>query len=456
MAIRETEPREVDDLEVQGSGAGQSGGFLPVIVRWWWTLLAGTLLAAGVSYVAASTVTPTYEARAKVLVGPVNADVNTLQAATSLAQTYAELVQDGAPIETVSDEFGRSLGGAVRANADVNTRVVTIRIRYRDQDLVADVANALARELTELAEAEGSPEGVITVVEPADRPSHPFAPRLGLVVPVAMMAGLLLSLAVVLLLEYLADSFRGARDLAAVPGAVSLGSVDGSRPIAAEDAGPDDRLLAVKVSYGGSNGSHAGGRSVLVAGVNKGDIGELPGNIALAASALGRRVVLLDASWPPAGPTRRFGLESEPGLTDVLATRTDVADVVERCRVALSRRMAVVPVGGALPPATIEPEVAEAVVRRLAANADLVVVTGGTLAEDATSLVWARAVDSVVVVARPEHTNRQDLKDALAGIPLVGGTVLGTVLNVSRTVRPVGDVRTRGRRVDPEASWTDH
>ena len=444
MAIREPEPREVEDLDLDDPTAEQSGGVLPVIVRWWWTLLAGTLLAAGVSYVAASTVTPTYEARAKVLVGPVNADVNTLQAATSLAQTYAELVQDGAPIETVSDEFGRSLGGAVRANADVSTRVVTIRVRYRDQDLVAEVANALSRELTELADAEGSPEGVVAVVEPAERPSKAFSPQLGLVVPVAMMAGLLLSLAVVLLLEYLADSFRGARDLATVPGAVSLGSVDGSRPVAADDAGPAERLLAVKVAYAGSNGSH-GGRSVLVAGVNKGDGGELPGNIALAASALGRRVVLLDASWPPAGPTRRFRLESEPGLTDVLATQTDVPGVIERCRVVLAPRVAVVPVGGSLPPATIEPEVAEAVVRRLGANVDLVVVAGGTLADDAASLVWARAVDTVVVVARPEHTTRQDLHDALAGIPLVGGTVLGTVLNVSRTVRPVGDVRDRRR-----------
>jgi len=105
----------------------------------------------------------------------------------------------------------------------------------------------------------------------------------------------------------------------------------------------------------------------------------------------------------------------------------------------------VVPVGGALPPSTVEPELAEEVVRRLAEDADLVVVSSGTLADDAASLVWARAVDAVVLVARPEHTNRQDLTDALAGIRLIGGTVLGTVLNVSRTVRPVGDVRDRRR-----------
>ena len=54
-------------------------GFLPVTDRWWWTLLAATLLAGGVSFVAASTVKPTYEARVTVLVGPFNADVNTLE-----------------------------------------------------------------------------------------------------------------------------------------------------------------------------------------------------------------------------------------------------------------------------------------------------------------------------------------------------------------------------------------
>jgi Mrp family chromosome partitioning ATPase len=90
------------------------------------------------------------------------------------------------------------------------------------------------------------------------------------------------------------------------------------------------------------------------------------------------------------------------------------------------------------------------VVDGLSRIADLVVVASPPVADEAASLVWARAVDAVVVVARPEHTARQDLVDALSGIPLVGGSVLGTVLNVSGTARPVGDApgprrRRRGR-----------
>lgn len=438
-----TPPRaERDDGAAAAVGAA---GFLPVIVRWWWTLLAGTVLAAGVSYAAASAVTPTYEARAKVLVGPINTDVNTIQASTALAQTYAELVNDGEPLTNVGREFGGSVG-TVQASADVDTRVVSIRVRNREQGTVADVANALAQELVELAEEDGGVEGEVSILEPAEAPSSAFSPQLGLVVPVAGMAGLLLSLAVVLLLEYLGDSFRGNQDLAEVPGAISLGSVDGGRAAAPGEASPAERLLAVKVAYGDGGGAEVGSRAVLVIGVGPGDDGEVPANVATAASELGRRVLLLDADWRATGATRRFGLATRPGVADALAAGGDLLAALEAARVPVAPRLEVVPVGTRGLTRNLEPEVAEAVVDGLSRIADLVVVASPPVADEAASLVWARAVDAVVVVARPEHTARQDLVDALSGIPLVGGSVLGTVLNVSGTARPVGDAPGRRRR----------
>jgi Mrp family chromosome partitioning ATPase len=98
----------------------------------------------------------------------------------------------------------------------------------------------------------------------------------------------------------------------------------------------------------------------------------------------------------------------------------------------------------------LEPEVAEALVAGLTLDADLVVVASPPVAEEATGLVWARAAEGVVLVARPEHTQREAVADALHGLSAVGATVLGVVLNVSRMARPVRHAdrpaRRRGRR----------
>jgi Mrp family chromosome partitioning ATPase len=75
------------------------------------------------------------------------------------------------------------------------------------------------------------------------------------------------------------------------------------------------------------------------------------------------------------------------------------------------------------------------------------VVASPPVAEDAAGLVWARAAEGVVLVARPEHTQREAVADAVSGMSTVGATVLGVVLNVSRVARPVRDQQAaRGRR----------
>ncbi len=436
------------------AGAARDTGFLPVIARWWWTLLAGALLAAGVSYAAASTATPTYEAKARVLVGPVNTDLNTLQASVTMSQTYAELIEDGKPIEDVSDEIGHGLGGAVQAVADVDTRIITIRVRERDQDEVWEVANALADSLKSYAEDEGGgAPGEVRLVEPAERPSQAFSPRIPLVVPIAGMAGLLLSLAVVLLLEYLGDTFRGSRDLDGLTGGTALGSLDGGEPLRPEDEGTAERLLAVKVAYGGG-GADGARASALVVGVESGDEQEVATNLAVAAAGIGRRVVLLDADWRGTGATRAYGLHDLPGLGEALGA-ADVVEAARRSRVPVGPRLEVVPVGRTSGLRIVEPEVAEAIVAGLARDADLVLVASPPVAEEAAGLVWARAAEGVVLVARPEHTQREAVADALTGLSAVGATVLGVALNISRVARPVRDRpdpverparRRRGRR----------
>src|SRR5215208_6767366 len=64
---------------------------LPPLRRWWWLLAAAALVAALVAWPLATRAPKTYEAGAKLLVGPVSGDYPTLQASGALGRTYAEL-----------------------------------------------------------------------------------------------------------------------------------------------------------------------------------------------------------------------------------------------------------------------------------------------------------------------------------------------------------------------------
>jgi polysaccharide biosynthesis transport protein len=431
-------------------------GFLPVAQRWWWTLLAATLLAGSVSFLATSNVEPTYESKATLLVGPTNTDINTLQGSVSLAQTYAEIVASG------DEEFtralrerelpARGLSSKIRASADEKTRILTIRARYDDADIAAGIANTLAETLDELTRADAvvAPEGQVRILEAAEPRSSPISPKPELIVPLAAVAGLLIALAVVLLLEYFSDTLKGPAELAELAGTTYLGTIEASRghdhrqgsvfdelssdaPLAAAY-----RLLAAKVGFAGRE---RGPRSVLVVGADEHDgpgAGELAVNLAAALVETGKRVTLVDANWEDGEITSAFGLAMHPGLAELLATLGSASGEPHLARflVNVSPRLDVMPQGASVRPDTLEVATAEELIGRLTGRSDLVVVNTPSIGRSPGTLVWARTVDGTVVAARPEHTTREGLTSTVDSLAVVGANVLGTVLNESRSVRP--------------------
>jgi uncharacterized protein involved in exopolysaccharide biosynthesis len=81
-------------------------GYFAIVRRWWWTLLVATWIAGLSGYLLASQLPKVYEAEVRLLVGPINTDINTQRAAGQLAQTYAELITSGPVVETVIRDLG--------------------------------------------------------------------------------------------------------------------------------------------------------------------------------------------------------------------------------------------------------------------------------------------------------------------------------------------------------------
>jgi len=427
-------------------------GYLATARRWWWTLLVATWIAGLAGYLVATRVPPTYEARAQLLVGPYEGDLNTLRASGQLALTYAELVTvrprlDEAIKRLKLESSAGQLEAATRVTANDTNRTLTIRVQDGDPARAADITNTLAGLLTELvSQGTGRPEGELQILEFAEPPTAPIAPQVSLIAMLTALAGLLSALVVVVLIEYVGATVRSRDDISRLVPVPFLGQLEGSRSSHAQrglvvDRMPISRMassyriVATKILF--ADGKHPV-TSLLVVGAQSGDgTGETAANLATALATSGRRTVLVDGDDVDGEASALLGLHDRPGLAEVVHGQIDLAEVI----IPHGPELQVVPVGqrrlDRLDDGTVR-----GILDRLLADHDLVVVAGPPTLGSAEALVYARATDAVVVVVRRDQTKRDALAHAVESLTLVGSTVLGVVLDARSRDRFRQDAQT--------------
>jgi capsular polysaccharide biosynthesis protein len=220
--------------------------FLPLIRRWALLLVVAAVAAGFVGYAAASRMSPTYESRARLLVGPLNTDIDTLRASGELTRTYAELATGAQVLDKAAAAMGGSvtsddLRRSVQANANDVTRILTIRATGRAPTLAAKAADAVAQELIRLtsaavtvpappagtapaspaATAAAPAAGLVTSVDPAEIPDGRVAPNVRVHVLLSMLAGTLMAMAIAFIIEAFGRS-RAAVQRTAGGGSLSV------------------------------------------------------------------------------------------------------------------------------------------------------------------------------------------------------------------------------------------
>ncbi len=414
-------------------------GYLAVARRWWWTLLVAMWVAAVAGFLVASRITPTYEAQVQLLVGPINTDRDTLTASGLLVQTYAQLAISPPLLKSTAQEAGGldpvKLGQNVRATANGVTRVLAIRVQDSDPVLASSVANKMADELIQLTTgATTRPEGQLEVIGAAVPPTSPIAPQVSLIVLLAMAAGLIGGLVLVIVVEYATDTVRDRIDLARLSGTdvIATISVDPRIPAVsplpvAEATAPGSpsavalRLLASKVAFAEGD---LPTRTIMVGGVSDGDTAIVALGIAAAVAGSGHRAVVIDGS-PDGDITASLEMSGRRGLREVLGHDSlDPRDLL----VAGPAGVMVLPrgeVGGA---ELIAVDRAQDILDGLLRVVDLVVIDGGTMQRSAGALTWARAAQESILLVRRGASRREDLRLAMESLRFVNAAVGGTVL----------------------------
>jgi capsular polysaccharide biosynthesis protein len=420
---------------------------LHFVRRWWLTLLLAGAVAGLSGYLIADRLPPTYQAEAKVLVGPVSADRDVLTASSSLVRTFAELassppVQEAALRDVGSDLTAADIAGDVQVRADGETRILAIQVRASSAQEAEDLANAIAAALQAVdTTVPRLPEGRLTLVQPATAPIERFGPQPAQVGVLAAMAGFIAAIVLVIGVDYLSDYIGAATDLP--PGIRLLGVVPTRRrglrasrtPVVdapESNAAMLYQLLATNVAREGDLDSLA----VVVAGIGRSEAaGEVAANLALALRRGGRRVRLLDADGD-----RRLA-DTTMGGTG--ATRDDIVqyDLTRRSSRRTVRR-------GALRMGArgTGVESTEVTFARMRMDADVVVLVAPPTSISPAAWVWSQFTDGIIIVVQAEQTARRALEQTLVSTGRAGATVLGIVMR-----EPVAQPRSRIQRVAPPA-----
>jgi receptor protein-tyrosine kinase len=379
-----------------------------------------------------------YEAEARLLVGPLSADKDTLSAAGAQARTYAALATTTPMLAATARRSGLGTSAAaVRSKVrDVTasdvTRLISIRVRDREPARAATIANALAEVLRARASI-GPPVGNLHIVESAAAPRTSVGPSASLIVPLAAVAGLLGAFGIVVLVDSLTTAVRTEGDLAAVSPVAVLGSVNGARrgdrPLVMEAephsaAAAGYRLLATKISLSNSERPL---RSILVLDAHGGrSSGRLAANLAAALAEDGTRVVVIDGG-EQAGVMELFQQEGKASTEKVQRARPlRIGQLTfDRFRLRGPRLVVVQP---RKPSEPLYPDQAAETIEHLLTGADLVVLTAPPVDGSASSMVWAHAADATVLVAERDHTKREQMGPAVESLRIAEANVIGTVL----------------------------
>jgi capsular polysaccharide biosynthesis protein len=409
-------------------------GFLATARRWWAVIALATGAGALLAYQYSSSVSPTYEAEAKLLVTASGTELGAVQSAPELAPTYAELVRSTPVLRrTVAALNGRvqleELREDVRGEWDEDTRLLTVRARSSDPAVAVQAANKLARELKREASSQppvrGSEEPVLRtelmIVEPAAA-SDRVRPQSLLLMEFGALAGFFFAVAVAVLVDSRRGTVRDEEDLTTLTGGVVLGSVDGAR----EEAGSYRRLAERVVAAGGEEVP----RSLLVFGADRGSgSGTVAANLATALADASVSVVLADLGEKPEA-ARLFA----PDGDDADEARVKHDGTLRYGRIVFERYtlrsesapLVLLPRGG--PPRSLDVVGAGGLVELLVAEADIVVLHSGPPPRSARSLALARAADVTILVVRQGHTKRDTVTSALESLDLTRAKVVGIVL----------------------------
>ena len=214
--------------------------YLEVLRKRWVIVVVLPLIAALTSGVVSFfVIKPVFQASTTLIVGKKASesgqaavqmlDNSVLQANLQLAKTYATIAQSRTVEQNVINYLNLpmtigELDSLISINPVKTTEILEIQVSNTNPELAAAIANTMAQEFSKSV-IEIKKVDSVSIVDTAVIPSQPVKPNKKLNVLIAFVVGLMASVGIVFLLEYLDNTIKTSNDVENLLGIPVLGVI---------------------------------------------------------------------------------------------------------------------------------------------------------------------------------------------------------------------------------------
>jgi len=388
--------------------------------RWLVALIAVTVLAAGGAAAYSLLSPPRYAATTQLLVGPINADAESIKASSQLIGTYASLVVSPAALGQAATAVGggRSASEIEKATSvqfSSATRLLDVTVTLDSPEAAVTAVRTLGDILKRSTSQNVGAGSLTSVVEPTAN-NEPVATNPVLRGSIAGVTAFIIALLLVLLLEQTRGVIRTSTDVETATGRDALVEFPrrrkGTGPVRHGDA-PTTAAYRMLAAYLDTLEPRPGAHCVAVVGTGPDGRSQMPLNLAIALATTGRRALLLENETER--PRSLAVFDTAPiDITGQAALYLFTPD-------PMGADFKVERLG--LSPETYQLALAWAESRSRAATAQAVEAVGGitdwvvlaprSIEASDVGLSWAAAADAVLLVVEQGITRRRELQSAL-------------------------------------------
>ncbi|MBA3523703.1 MAG: polysaccharide biosynthesis tyrosine autokinase [Geodermatophilaceae bacterium] len=434
----------------------------------WKLILASTLVGIAIAGAITLLITPTYTSSAQLFVNSSSDSSNAAQTnivVQDKVPTYAELAGTqsfaGAVVQRLAnpDITIGDVAGKLETVVNPSSVILSIGVTAESPRLAQAVANAAAEELiAQIAVREtGAPittvdvNGVPTttpdtpdiradIAAPAPLPVDPVFPDPMVNLPLGLVVGLLIGLVLALVRYLLDNTVKSSKQIEELTGSTSIGGVlydsdMASRPLVTQHKAQSItseayRQIRTNLQYVSIDNPP----KVMVVTSSVSGEGKTTTaiNLALVLAQSGQRVALVEADLRRPRVMRYLQLVGGAGLTNVLAGKADLDELLQPWGDGKLSVLA----AGPNPPNPSEllgSEQMRHMLDELKATHDYVVIDAPPLLPVTDAAVLSVLSDGVVLVTRYGTTKREQLRAAASMVRVIDVRVLGTVLNMIPT-----------------------
>ncbi|HEY0613133.1 MAG TPA: polysaccharide biosynthesis tyrosine autokinase [Candidatus Elarobacter sp.] len=364
---------------------------------------------------------------------------------------FTQLQQNLAVARSMSASAGNQLSTLAKQRADINPQLKalpkqseTLLSLKREQKLAEDMYNALQQKRNDAQVAKATGISDVTITQAASPALAAKSPHLTLNLIVGAIAGLLLGLGVVFLVDWFDGRIRDERDVEGELGLPVLASIpllpsgDGAAAIPANvrTAAMESYFqLVLAMRYSSDRPL----RSVTVTSPLQGDgkstvamnVAGALGEIAVSSIEHEARILIIDADMRRPSLHKKFDVRNDLGLSDVLIGRASLTQAVQRT----DRPGVDILTSGTQSPNPIkllQSTRFDAMLREARERYATVIVDAPAIVPVFDAAILANKTDGTVMILSAGGTDRRSTRRAIARLESVGvNELIGTVVNRS-------------------------